>query len=180
MKFLVLILVLVCASAALAANPVISDNFSGQLIIIDKNRDRTENTTGAQYVDFVNKRERFDIVRRNTLIKTVILYATKFRYEIIGTECFKQPLFNDTMVGPWDWLSNASNLGSCHGIYQNAPGNLYGFKNTNDEFATCIADDNTTPYWVENVRNTDDFTMIFTSFNPTVPAASFFTVPANC
>jgi len=164
--------------ALICGAPNISNNYWGNVMYTATIHGHTENSNGTHYVDWTNKRERFDLDRHDVNTEALDLFSVHKFYDIVATHCFERTR-NESMREPWGWVANAKNLGTC--TSNGMSGTVWGMSDAADTFGVCVASDNMTPYYVENKRANGDYVKeTFVTWNAGVPNASNFAVPSDC
>jgi len=158
--------------------PDLSDNYQTDFEIISKLGNETDTATGANYIDFVNRRERQNW--NNSFGDILNLFNEKLIYRFDSSHCSRS-VDNRIMPEPWFWVPNSKYLGTCPGIFINKNGTLWSYTPDREtEHAVCVASDNKTPYWTEYKKADYISLFYFKTYTPQITNPNIFTPPSYC
>jgi len=181
----VLFALVVCLSAQ--SPPVISDDFTANVTMIEEHPTHRTHLRGILYEDYTNRRQRIDTQHN---FEHPVHYSffrfyqlhTEYEYQLENNKCIKRAL-NATMRPAFDWVQSGSHLEprECHG--QGSLGSLWG-KTTDHDFAELCdgkSNPNTSPYWM--ALRTSKHTgreITFHTFTAGTPDPNKFVLPSIC
>jgi hypothetical protein len=187
-------LVIVCmflfALAFCQSPPKLSDDFTAQVEFIEEQGTHRILVNATLYVDYTNKRERWDsdhIHDHPQHVEFLRLFDKKIEYELLGTSDCKNHTLNRAMHGSFDWVANATlDKNPCHTYFNSTIGKIGQLWNVDDHHRVatlCVSTDQTTPYWTEfRQKETVRYyrAVQYYTFTPGAPDPSLFNVPPPC